>query len=172
MQEQNCNYSIEEHKKKFKIGTMQCIICFRQVTYLPFPLPCSLASFCSAVSISSWLVFPLALACKLQRLLWLRLNVSATLLSLWLTGLSTLGFISILRCYCYLRILHLCLSPPVNFTDSSDVVSWVVHDTIPYSGLFSWGTNFRYFHGQPTSHEIFHPRILRSVACAVQSRAD
>ena len=43
---------------------------------------------------------------------------------------------------------------------------------IPYSGLFLWGANFRYFRGQPTSHEIFHPRILRSVACAVQNRAD
>ena len=39
---------------------------------------------------------------------------------------------------------------------------------LPYSGLFSWGANFRYFRGQPMSHEIFHPRILRS---AVQSRA-
>ena len=39
---------------------------------------------------------------------------------------------------------------------------------LPYSGLFSWGANFRYFHGQPTSHKIFHPRILRSVTCAVQ----
>ena len=27
-----------------------------------------------------------------------------------------------------------------------------------YSGLFLWGANFRYFHGSPGCHEIFHPR--------------
>ena len=29
---------------------------------------------------------------------------------------------------------------------------------IPYSGLFPWGANFRYFRGSPGCHEIFHPR--------------
>ena len=30
--------------------------------------------------------------------------------------------------------------------------------TIPCSGLFPWGANFRYFRGSPRCHEIFHPR--------------
>ena len=54
--------------------------------------------------------------------------------------------------------------------------AWSGHETSPKwtTGLFSWGANFRYmyFRSQPTSHEIFRPRILRSVTCAVQSRAD
>ena len=31
---------------------------------------------------------------------------------------------------------------------------------LPYSGLFLWGANFRYFCGLPTSHENFHRRIF------------
>ena len=43
---------------------------------------------------------------------------------------------------------------------------------IPYSRLFSWGANFRYFCGQPTRHVHVPDRILRSGTCAVQSQAD
>ena len=34
---------------------------------------------------------------------------------------------------------------------------------IPYSGLFSWGANFRYFRDSSTSHEILHPRNFQPI---------
>ena len=34
---------------------------------------------------------------------------------------------------------------------------------VPYSGLFSWGANFRYFRDSSTSHEIFHPRNFQPI---------
>ena len=67
------------------------------------------------------------------------------------------------------KIGHM-LTPPY-YRCCHSVTAHVVFP-LPYSGLFSWGANFHYFRGQLTSHEIFHPRILRSVTCAVQSRAD
>ena len=34
---------------------------------------------------------------------------------------------------------------------------------LPYSGLFSWGANFRYFRDSSTSHEIFHPQKFQPI---------
>ena len=39
-----------------------------------------------------------------------------------------------------------------------------VYKCIPYSGLFPWGDKFRYFRGQPRSHEIFHQPIFGHVS--------
>ena len=41
--------------------------------------------------------------------------------------------------------------------------------TLPYSGLFPWGANFRYFRGSPGCHEIFHPRNFHTLCSAVNT---
>ena len=38
------------------------------------------------------------------------------------------------------------------------VPATTLKDRVPYSGLFSWGANFRYFRGSSACHENFHPR--------------
>ena len=40
-----------------------------------------------------------------------------------------------------------------------------------YSGLFLWGANFRYFHGSPRYHKIFHPRNFQPTKFSTQCSA-
>ena len=42
---------------------------------------------------------------------------------------------------------------------------------IPYSGLFPWGANFRYFRGSPGCREIFHPRKFSTHCVALSTCA-
>ena len=47
----------------------------------------------------------------------------------------------------------------------------LLHKALPYSGLFPWGANFRYFRGSPGCHEIFHPRKFSTRCVALSTRA-
>ena len=42
---------------------------------------------------------------------------------------------------------------------------------LPYSGLFPWGANFRYFRGSSGCHEIFYPRKFSTPCVALSARA-